>query len=73
MSASLDECRIKGMSIGDVEVSNKHANFIINKGNAKARDVVRLINSIKEKFEDKYNENLQCEIKLLGEFDETIG
>lgn len=73
VSASLDECGIKGLTIGGAEVSNKHANFIINKVNATSSDVIKLINVIKEKFEERYKEKLQLEIRLIGEFDETIG
>lgn len=73
VSKCLDDCKIKGIKIGNAEVSTKHANFIINKGNATSQDVVSLINKVKKIFEEKYNERLNCEIKLLGEFDETIG
>ena len=73
VSKCLDDCNVKGLNIGDAEVSQKHANFIINKGNASSQDVVSLINKIKKIFTEKYNEKLETEIKLLGEFDETIG
>ena len=71
--AVIDSNNLKGYHINDAYVSEKHANFIINKGNATSQDVVSLINKIKKIFEEKYNERLNCEIKLLGEFDETIG
>lgn len=52
----------KGMRIGDAEVSTKHANFIINKGNAKANDVIQLINKVKRIVFKKYNVSLEQEI-----------
>ena len=50
----IDECGLKGYSIGDAEVSTKHAGFVINKGNAKAKEVIDLIKYIKEKVADKF-------------------
>lgn len=52
----------KGMRIGDAEVSTKHANFIINKGAAKANDVILLINSIKRIVYNKFKISLEREI-----------
>ena len=54
------------MQIGDAQISEKHANFIVNKGNAKAKDVIHLINIIKEKVYNKFKINLELEIKLIG-------
>lgn len=52
---------LKGYKIGDAEVSNKHANFIINKGNASSRDIKKLIELIKKKVYDIYKINLELE------------
>lgn len=73
VSKCLDECGVKGLSVGDAVVSTKHANFIVNNGDATSEDVIKLINKVKKKFKESYNKELSCEIKLLGEFDETIG
>ena len=70
ISKMLDDGGFKGMKIGGAEVSKKHANFIINSGNATAQNIYNLINKIKNEFYQKYNVELQSEIQFLGEFDE---
>ena len=67
----LDEDGYKGKMIGGAMVSHKHANFIINHSNATASDIYKLIKTIQEEFYQKHKINLECEIKFLGEFDET--
>ena len=59
---------LKGYRIGDAMVSEKHANFLINKGNAKAADVKRLADYIKKKVFEETGEKLEEEVKYLGEF-----
>lgn len=68
VSKMLDDMNIKGMRIGGAVVSDKHANFILNRGGS-ANDVYRLINKIKFMFKEKYNIDLETEIKFLGEFE----
>lgn len=63
----IDECGLKGFSIGDAEVSQKHAGFIINKGKATATDVLRLVEHIKKEIKNKYNVDIELEILVLGE------
>ncbi len=63
----IDECGLKGFSIGGAEVSKKHAGFIVNKGNATAEDVLSLIKYIKEKVYVEFGEEIQLEMKILGE------
>ena len=65
----IDKSGLKGLTIGGAQISDKHANFIINKGNAKADDVIQLIKVAKQTVFEKYNIKLDLEIKLLGEFD----
>jgi len=67
----IDNAGLKGLKSGDAEISTKHANFIINHGNAKSSDVIKLIKKIKTDILKKYNIKLKLEIKLLG-FDEGI-
>lgn len=63
----IDQCGLKGYNIGDAYVSEKHAGFIINKGNATAKDVILLISIIKEKICKKFGINIELEIEILGE------
>lgn len=50
----------------DIEVADKHKNFIINKNNAKASDVYKLVNEIRKKALDEYNINLECEWTFIN-------
>ena len=58
----IQDCKLKGFNLGDAFVSQKHSNFIINKGRAKARDVANLIDFIKEKVHKKFGLLLEEEI-----------
>lgn len=73
VSKILDECGLKGLKVGGAEVSDKHANFIINKENATAQDIYDLIQVCKKNVRDKAGLNLEEEIIFLGEFDEITG
>jgi UDP-N-acetylmuramate dehydrogenase len=57
---------LKGMSIGGAEVSLKHANFIINRQNASADDVLALMEHIEETVSKVFNVNLEREVKVVG-------
>ena len=63
----IDKCGLKGYNVGDAYVSEKHAGFIINKGNATAKDVLELIEVVKKKVYEKFNVNIELEIEVLGE------
>ena len=63
----IDEAGLKGYSIGGAEVSNKHAGFIINKGNATAKDILELIEYVKHEVEEKFNKKIELEIEIMGE------
>jgi len=57
----IENVGLKGYSVGDACVSNKHANFIINKGNATSRDIKDLIKYVQDKVYEKYNIKLELE------------
>jgi UDP-N-acetylmuramate dehydrogenase len=61
----IERCGLKGKKIGKAQISEKHANFIINLGGAKAKDVVKLINLAKQKVRQKFGINLVIEIQIL--------
>ena len=63
----IDQAGLKGYSVGDAEVSTKHAGFIINKGKATAKDVLDLVEHIKKTIREKNNLDIELEIIVLGE------
>ena len=63
----IDKCGLKGYNINDAYVSELHAGFIVNKGNATAQDVLNLIEYIKTVVQEKYGTQLELEIKIVGE------
>jgi len=63
----IDKCGLKGYNVGDACVSEKHAGFVVNKGNATAKDVLELIVIVKKKVFEKFNVNIELEIEVLGE------
>lgn len=62
----IEEANLKGYTIGGAEVSSLHAGFIINKNNATAKDILDLINYVKEKVYEKFNIMLEEEILIIG-------
>lgn len=63
----IDEAGLKNCHVGDAYVSDKHANFIVNKGNASSSDIINLIKIIKEKCEKEYNIKLELEQEIVHE------
>lgn len=66
-AALIDECGLKGYSVGGAQVSEKHAGFVINKGGATCFDVMRLVEHIKKEVFLKKSIKLECEIRVIGE------
>jgi UDP-N-acetylmuramate dehydrogenase len=62
----IDDLGLKGFSIGGAQVSERHANFIINTGEATADDVVQLISYIKQQVRDKKGIQLMEEVEYIG-------
>ena len=62
----IEKCGLKGKKIGGAKISEKHANFIVNLGGARAKDVKKLIDLIKKKVENKFGITLKEEIEFLG-------
>lgn len=61
----IDMLGLKGKRVGGAEVSEKHANFIINRNNATSQDVMKLVNMISRKVMDSYNIPLELEIRVI--------
>lgn len=67
--ALIEQVGMKGVRRGGAQVSELHANFIVNTGNATAADVMTLIKEIRDKVHTSYGIELQPEIRFLGAFD----
>ncbi len=65
----IEDAGLKGMTIGDAQISNKHCGFIINKGNATAKDIYNLIIYIQKTIYERFGVKLEPEIKLIGKFE----
>lgn len=63
----IDECGLKGYSIGGAQISEKHAGFIVNKGNATSKDILELIKYTKNKVYEKFKINIEEEVEIVGE------
>ena len=61
----IDEAGLKGISVNDAQVSNIHANFIINKGTATSEDIIKLIEIVKLKVKDIYDIELHLEQEII--------
>lgn len=68
-AALIEECGLKGESVGGAEVSRKHSGFIINKNGATASDIEKLIEKVKETVREKKGVKLECEVKIIGGVD----
>lgn len=64
----IEDAGLKGFSIGGAEVSQLHANFIINRGDATAMDIFRLIAHVQAQVQERWAVDLETEVKMMGEF-----
>ena len=58
---------LKGLRVGDAQVSPKHANFIVNRGQASAADVIALIRKVRQAIKRQFGVDLNLELKIVGE------
>ena len=61
----IEDLGLKGKNVGGAYISEKHANFIVNKNNASSKDIVNLISMIKKEVKKKYNIELKCEQEIV--------
>ncbi len=59
---------LRGYRVGDAQVSEKHCGFVVNRGNATADDVIKLIDDVKAKVSEEYDVVLEPEVRMIGEF-----
>jgi len=61
----IDRCGLKGLRVGDAQVSEKHAGFIVNLGNATGDDVLKLVETVKNEVLLQEGKELECEIRII--------
>jgi UDP-N-acetylmuramate dehydrogenase len=64
----IDQCGLKGFSIGGAQISPQHANFVVNTGGATAADVRALIAHVQDAVTAKFGQRLETEIGFIGDF-----
>jgi UDP-N-acetylmuramate dehydrogenase len=62
------EAGLRGYCIGGAQVSQKHCGFIINKGDATAKDIIELIQYVQNKVQEQFKVKLETEVRMLGDF-----
>jgi UDP-N-acetylmuramate dehydrogenase len=65
----IESCGLKGERIGNAEVSEKHANFIVNLGQARAADIEALMRYVQSQVKQKHGVWLEPEVRIIGEFE----
>ena len=64
----IQDAGLRGYTVGGAQVSEKHCGFVINKDNATAQDVLKLIEDVKQKVYEEFQVELEPEVKMMGEF-----
>ncbi|MCQ6265701.1 UDP-N-acetylmuramate dehydrogenase [Fictibacillus sp. WQ 8-8] len=62
----IESSGLKGTTVGGAQISDMHANFIVNTGNAKAKDVLDLISLIQKKIKELHNIDIETEVEIIG-------
>lgn len=65
VASVIEKLGLKGYRIGDAQVSEKHALFIVNLGHAKAKDVLTIIDTIQNKFQETFGFKLETEVEIV--------
>jgi UDP-N-acetylenolpyruvoylglucosamine reductase len=63
----IDQCGLKGERVGNAGISNLHANFILNHGDATAGEVIELIQTVRDRVKKSHGLSLEPEVNLLGQ------
>lgn len=63
----IDDSGLRGFSVGDAQVSEKHCGFVVNKGSASAADVLKLMDEVSEKVYERFGVMLEPEVRIIGE------
>lgn len=65
VASVIEKLGLKGFRVGDAQVSEKHALFIVNLDHAKSKDVLQIINTIQNKFQEKFGFKLEIEVEIV--------
>ena len=65
-AALIDQCGLKGLTVGGAQVSEKHAGFVVNKGGATCADIVELMEQVKNRVYAETGVTLEPEVKFIG-------
>ncbi len=68
----IEDAGLKGTTFGGAQISEKHAGFVINTGEATAKDVCDLMNFVKKTVLEKYGVTLEPEVRMIGDFSDTL-
>ncbi len=66
----IERCGLKGLTVGGAQVSEKHANFIINRDHATAADIYRLYCEVQRRVEEQTGFRLETEVQMIGRFED---
>lgn len=66
-SLLIEQCGLKGVHVGDAEVSEKHSGFVVNKGNADFKQLMELIKTVQDTVEEKTGYTLECEPLIISD------
>lgn len=66
-SLLIEQCGLKGFSVGGAQVSEKHSGFVINKDNAKFDDIIELMRAVRKKVKDETGYTLECEPVIISD------
>ena len=64
-AALIDQCGLKGFSVGGAQVSEKHAGFVVNRGGATCADVLALVDQVKARVQTQTGVELEMEVRVL--------
>lgn len=65
----IDDAGLRGYRVGGAQVSTKHCGFVINTGDATAKEVLQLIQDVQKKVYDTFSVHIEPEVKMMGEFE----
>jgi UDP-N-acetylmuramate dehydrogenase len=63
----IEQTGLKGLAVGDAQVSRKHAGFVVNTGHAEAKDILALIREVQRRVEEAHGVHLEPEVRIIGE------